>query len=517
MEGQQVGKGNYSTTNPGQNTRADNTNTAKPSFSHLAPLKQNDRELLNLLWPTSLIKELNDSAHARTHWSTPLAVTAFVLTSLIATVLGPIQLLLLMTTGDYLFVTTVYFPIALQICMITSGVVTIMTIVALIQTWREQPRHSLMNSIFGLGNALMFFVMWLVMFGISFRPHTLSIILLLIFIATLAGALMARKAAYTTEQNHLVLHGLLLIAALLAGVETVFDATFIILQISGAERTQSTLEQLGEAQKAARNEQISSQLSDLVFTICNGNYDIVYLPNDPTNTGLFQCKGSQDVYTMTGPLEVQADLRTDSVVTGAAFYLGTTSSDFVNTYFPPETGVRYLYRDLSGTENPSELVLLAPADSEETLLNNLAEPLTNLINANAPSGKAMRISIFYNPELNSVYTTKDFVIIAAADTLALIDYLPNGKNISGYVDGRSGTYLYRQDNELQALVSLGANPLAYSNQVRAAVTNNRHISLLVEPLTYSAEEVRNMMSLSFFDPFVMNIDASSGAVEGAIE
>lgn len=516
MEGQQVGTGNFDTSNPNQGIASTST-MAKPSLAHLAPLKQNDREILSLLWPTNLINELSNSAHARTHWSTPLAIIAFILSSIIAVVLGPVQLLLLIITSDYLFVTTTYFPAALQISMIVSGIVTIMIIVALVQTWREQPRHSLMNGIFGIGSALMFFVMWLIMFGASLRPHILSIILLLIFTATLAGALMARKSAYTTEQNHLVLHALLLLAGLLAIVETVFDATFIIMQISGAERTQSALEQLGEAQAAARSEEISNELSDLVFTICGDKYDIIYLPNDPTNTGLFQCKNSQDVYIMTGPLAAQTDFRTDSVVTGSAFYLGTTNSDFINTYLSPETGVKYLYRDLTSTENPSELVLLAPADSEATLIDTLAEPLTSLINANATSGKAMRISIFYNPELNSVYTTKDYIIVAAADTLALIDYLPNGKSLSGYVNGRSGTYLYRPDNELQALVSLGANPVAYSNQTRAAITNNRHISLLAEPRTYSTEEVRSIMELSFFDPSTTNTDSTTEVVDGSIE
>ncbi len=70
------------------------------------------------------------------------------------------------------------------------------------------------------------------------------------------------------------------------------------------------------------------------------------------------------------------------------------------------------------------------------------------------------------------------------------------------MSGRRGTYIYRPDSELKVLVDLGSKPLIYSAQTRNAITANRHITFVAEKgREYSAEEVINMMSLSFFDPF----------------
>ena len=56
--------------------------------------------------------------------------------------------------GDYLMTTEVFFPTALRVAMIASGAVAISTIVALIQTWREQSKYSLTNVVLGLGVGL---------------------------------------------------------------------------------------------------------------------------------------------------------------------------------------------------------------------------------------------------------------------------------------------------------------------------------------------------------------------------
>ena len=472
-----------------------------PAKKKLTPLSRDERELLSLLWPNNLIHELSES-QARSRWATPLMIVSFVLSSLLALLLGPVQLLVLAFSGDYLMTTELFFPIALRVSMIASGVIAIMTIVALIQTWREQSKYSLTNVVLGLGVGLITFLIWLSAFGVDFRPYQMTILMLLAIILPLVGAVVLRKNHYETEQKHLALHSMLVIAVALVAVETVFDVTFVFIDIAGREKVQSELELIGAAQQAARTEGVANGLSDLAFTLCNSQYDVVYQSDELGDTGIFECKDSHDVYVVSGPLEAQAEYKTGSVVTGSAFYLGTTDSTLVSQYFPSDSGVRYLYRELKDRNDPSELVLLVPAAGEQEVIAQVADPLTGLINAHASQNQDLRISIFYNSELNSVYNTRDFIILAAADTIALNDYLPNGSSLAGYVDGRSGTYIYRPDTELKVLTDLGAKPLIYSAQTRNAITANRHITFVAEKgRQYTVEEVVNMMTYSFFDPF----------------
>ena len=473
-----------------------------PAKKQLTTLSKDERELLSLLWPNNLIHELSES-RARSRWATPLMLINFVLATILALLLGPVQLLVLSFSGDYLYTTEVFFPIALRVSMIASGVIAISAIVALVQTWREQSKHSLTNIVMGLGVGLVTLFVWLAAFGLTLRPYQMTLIMLFVVLLTLVGAVVLRKNHYETEQKHLALHSLLVVGVAVLAVEVAFDATFLFIDITGKEKVQTELELIGSAQQAARLEGVAEGLSDLAFTLCNGQYEVVYQSEELPDTGLFECKDSHDVYVVSGPLEAQAEYKTNSVVTGAAFYLGTTSNALVSQYFPTDSGVRYLYRELKERTEPSELVLLVPAANEQEVIAKLADPLTNLINAHSSQNQDLRISIFYNPELNSVYNTRDFIIMAgAADTIALNDYLPNGNSLSGYVSGRRGTYIYRPDSELKVLVDLGSKPLIYSAQTRNAITANRHITFVAEKgREYSAEEVINMMSLSFFDPF----------------
>lgn len=472
-----------------------------PAKKQLTPLSKDERELLSLLWPNNLIHELSES-QARSRWSTPLMIVNFVLATILALLLGPVQLLILAFSGDYLMTTEVFFPTALRVAMIASGAVAISTIVALIQTWREQSKYSLTNVVLGLGVGLITLLVWLSAFGIDFRPYQMTILMLFAVIVTLVAAVILRKHHYETEQKHLALHSMLIVAIALVAVEAVFDMTFLFIDLTGKEKVQTEIELIGSAQQAARTEGVADGLSDLAFTLCNGQYDVVYQTEEIADSGIFECKNSHNVYVVSGPLEAQAEYKTNSVVTGSAFYLGTTDSALVSQYFPADSGVRYLYRELKDRAEPSELVLLVPAGSEQETVAKVVDPLTNLINAHASQNQDLRISIFYNSELNSVYNTRDFIIMAAADTIALNDYLPNGSSLSGYVNGRSGTYIYRPDTELKVLVELGSKPLVYSAQTRNAITANRHITFVAEKgREYSAEEVLNMMYASFFDPF----------------
>lgn len=474
-----------------------------PAKKKLAPLGKDERELLSLLWPNNLIRELSGTKD-QTSWATPLMIINFVLATILALVLGPIQLLILSFSNDYVFTTEVFFPTALRVSMILSGVITLSTVVALVQTWREQAKHSLSNIMLGLGVGLISILIWLSAFGLKFRPYQLAILLCIGVLLPLILAVSLRGKVYATEQRHLALHGLMAITISLVAVETIFDATFLVMDIVGKEKVQSEIEQIGIAQKAARVEGVPDGLSDLAFTLCGGAYSSVYQSEELPDTGIFECKDSHDVYVASGPLEAQAEYKTNSVVTGSAFYAGTTDNALVSQFFPVDTGIHYLYRELKDRDEPSELVLLVPAANEQELVAKIIDPLTGLINAHASQAQnqPLRVSIFYNSELNSVYSTRDFVIMAAADTIALNDYLPNGNSLTGYVNGRSGTYIYRPDSELKILADLGVKPLLYSAQTRNAITANRHITIVAEAgREYSIDEVVNMLYYGFFDPF----------------
>lgn len=399
-------------------------------------------------------------------------------------------------------VTEDFLPVALRISLMLTGLLAISNVVAMVQTWREENNDNLSSGLLGVGNSLIILIVWLAAFVFSLQAHILTVIILALIIITGVGAFLAYKFIPVNEEHRTTggLKLLLVLAMTLSVGEAVASFIYVATQAGSAEQSQVELQELSAAQTAARIDGVSTGLSDLVFNLCGGLYDGVYLPSTLADTGIFECRSSHNVFAVSGPNEPATDARTDTVLLGSAFYFGTTYDQAVANYFPVETGAKYLYRNLNATEYPSELVLLLPAPDEAYLVEAYIENLLEYINTQNQDHDLL-LSLFYAPELNTVVSTKDYILLAAADTLSLVDHLPNGNRLTGYLNGKRGTYIYTPDTNLAALQELAASPLLYSSQTLDAIKRNRHITALIQGgHEYTGDELRELLWNSFVDP-----------------
>lgn len=472
------------------------TSTTTPVASDA--LASTEEQIMQLLWPIHLMAEIAETRKDR-FWSTPLALVNFIIMSIIGFILGPMQLVLLVVKQDYTYVTESYAPSVMRVSLLISGALAISTIVAMIRAWKEQPKRSLMTAILGTGTVIIGAIIWLAAFIVKFEPNQIAFLLTLAIIASAVAVIITARHYYSPDESAKPLEILFIVVITFAGLETLFGGIYLFTQTNNAEEFQLELEALGKAQATARLNGINEQLSDLVYTVCSGNYDAVYVPVDNTDRGIFECRDSHRVYAISGPNEPVTE--TSSVISGAAFYFGTTSDELVSTYFPADTGAKYLYRNLGDTtDDPSELVLLLNASTEEVLINSYLDQIIGFLNAR-PSQSNLILSMFYNNELNSVITTRDFILIAAQDTIAQNPWLPTGTNLRGYINGRYGTFIYTPDHQLEALKSLAGAPLLYSAQTREALTNHRHITVLLEGNhEYTNDELRELLYANLVDP-----------------
>lgn len=494
MEGQKVGE-----------SVAKNTNTQNPANAPISQPEINaaqslENQILQLLWPTALMQEI---AMSRRHheFAMPLTIINFILATLVGIALGPVQLIILALTNDYPYVTTSYAPIVQRIAMLVFGLIAVSSVIAMVRTWKEEPRRSLSISILASGTLLIGIFVW-IGFLVQFQPNQIAFIMTLIIAATIIAAIIASKQFLNPDKPRLPLHVTAGCLIAIGAIEGIFTGAFLFSQSNQAKEAELEIIQLGQAQADARLDGVTNELSDLTYTLCAGPYDIIYLPTTVSDTGLFECRGTHELFAVSGPNEPITD--TSVVITGAAFYFGRTVDDMVNTYFPSTLGIKYIYRNLPPSinidNNPSELVILAPAATEEVLVNTFVEPLHDFL-SNRTDTNDLLFSLFYNNEVNNVITTKDYILLAAADTIAMNSDLPNGTTLKGYLNGKYGTYIYTPELQLQALVELGLNPLLYSSQTREAINSHPHITVLLEGgREYTLDELRELLYASFINP-----------------
>ncbi len=494
---------------PGPINSTSSTPSADPQTPTLTAqdsLASTEEQIMQLLWPIHLMAEIAENRKER-FWSTPLALINFIIIAITGFFLGPMQLILLVIKQDYTYVTESYAPAVMRISLLISGAIAISTIVAMIRAWREQPKRSLMTAILGIGTVLTAAIIWLAAFVTGFEPNQIAFLLTLVIIASAVAVIITSRQYYSPDQSAKPLEIMFIIVIAFASLETLFGGVYLFTQTNNAEEYQLELDALGKAQAEARINGINTQLSDLIYTLCSGTYEAVYVPSGNTDQGIFQCRESHRVYAVSGPNEPVTE--TSSVISGAAFYFGTTSDELVSSFFPADTGTKYLYRNLGDTtDDASELVLLLNASTEEVLINTYLEQILGFLNAR-PVKSNLMLSLFYNNELNSVITTRDFILIAAQDTIAQNAWLPTGTNLRGYINGRYGTFIYTPDHQLEALKSLANSPLLYSAQTREALTNHRHITVMLEgDHEYTINELRELFYANLIDPLTAQPETS---------
>ena len=156
-----------------------------------------DNEGLDLLWPSELVKERSALRRQRP-WSPALAIASLIFASIIA--LGPVQLILMAITQDFPLVTEVYFPVALRVCLMLTGVLAIAIIIAIVRAWYEQPSRSTMVATAGIGAVVIGATVWLDAFVLHLSANQLTIFLILIIISAWIAVYASIRRTFSTDR-----------------------------------------------------------------------------------------------------------------------------------------------------------------------------------------------------------------------------------------------------------------------------------------------------------------------------
>lgn len=481
-----------------------------------------------LVWPHHLIEEI---ARARKPKNVQLrlARALFLIGALGALAVGPGQLILAALFQDPEGVRTVYAPTASKIVLgifVLLDIILIPQLIKTLQNLRETTNNPFTNVqpfsakvrhrtiVYAFGLLLLNLIIWLAVIAFELSPEILTGILCAVILLIPFISLCVQKSVLPSRLGYLPLQIFFIAGMALSGLQIVLNF-FAFYEEPPKPIDYAAIERLAKAQQDARLEGVPAALSDLVFAICqNQPYSIVYMSTTNPNSGLFECNESHEVYSVTGPTEPSDDKSggsksSEGKISGQAFYFGVTSDPLINRYFPAFTGAKYLFRDFrpaaDGTTHrpktseqiPSELVLLLPAQSDEELVTTNLGSIANLLREHG--GTELRFSLFYNDATDTVQTTRDFILIAAANTITLNDWLPHGATYESIIDGAPGTYTFTIDHDLFALIDLGADPSLYSSQTRDAINSRRHISTLFTGIP-TADALRAQLLEGFIEP-----------------
>lgn len=423
----------------------------------------NELSALDLLWPASLI---NEQARTKEHFNWPrlLATLGFIFSTILALIIGPMQMVLVATVLDYGWVTTSYYPAALDFSLIAAGIIALINLVTLIISWRAQPQRTHLTIALVAGSTFEIGLIWFTSHVVNWQPHILTLVLLLGFAAFLILALFANKQ-YDGHTKQTVLTKVILNFMMIAALAEIC-LSIVYLFEPATSGSPEQIKQLATAQEQAHLAEITRPLSDLTYALCGEPYQIVYA-SQAEDSGLFECKTSGEVYSVADLKEANG-----KSLRGAAIYLGTTKNTGLNLAFPNSY---YLYRSLPGSNTEDELVLMLSASSEQELIDNVTLPLLDFWQNH--SDRSIFINTFYNNDLGAVTSTRDFILMSALDTMSMNTLFPRGDSYKGYLDGKIVPYIYEADTTLQALNELGADPKLYADSSRIALTAHRHLSL----------------------------------------
>lgn len=419
-----------------------------------------DQAEANLLWPGGLINKQAEVAHAESHWPLTLATFSFIMASLFAVLIGPMQMVLLAFTKNYDFVTTDYYPAVLKAMLLCSGLLSIVNIVALVLAWKARPRTARLTAVFVAGAAHIFSIGWVAAFLITFQPNHLAITTLVAILVFWIGALLISKQYSKHQKPSLIMHIILVGLILSATAEAVFTGIYIFQKTNIVEVDELALTELANAELAARIEGVPEDLGKRAFAICGGEYHLVFQSLTDPETALFECKNNYEVYSISTS-------KADAAAPSAA-YLGKVKDDLVEAAFPE---AKYLYRDLSELKRPSELTILLSANSETELVDKYLESIGRTL----ANHDALNLNIFWTNSLEEVLTTRDFVLVSAVGTMALVDWLPHGNLFQGVEAGQPIKYQFEIDHHLVALTDLGADPKLYPAATRDALKTKPHL------------------------------------------
>ncbi len=446
-----------------------------------------EAETPELLWPARLINQ-QARLSQRKDYSRPVAFVAFLVSTILAVAIGPAQLVLIATMLDYNWVTATYFPRALNYILVFSILTALIDFAALILAWKSSPQRAYQTIMLVTGSLALLITIWLSGSVISLQPHQLTLALLAVTLVFIMLYLLISKQYFASNRTGIGTKMLLSLLMIFTVAVAGLDLTSLIQ--SHAQSNPQRIAEMTIEMQNAHLEVVPENLSNLTYLLCGGKYQLIYLSEERTS-GLFECSDSGDVYSVQDPKR-----RNSNSIRGEATYLGTTRDKTISLSFPTAL---YLYRNLPDVLDEDELALLYPAASEVELLDNITPQLLSYWDSHNDRG--LFINVFYNTSISEITSTKDFVLMAALDTMVLVDQLPGSNTRYGPADGRMFSYIYETDHNLTALGELAADPKNYADSARDSLTTFRHLSLHLQPgETYTIDTLRERLKVSFVSP-----------------
>lgn len=439
----------------------------------------------DLVWPGQLINQ-QAAAKQDSHWPLSLATFVFIVASLFAFLIGPMQMILLAITHNYEFVTEDYYPAVLKSMLLSSGLFAAVNIVALVLAWHSRPRTARLTAVLCAGASHIFSIGWVAAFLITFAPNHLAITTLIAILVFWTGALLVSKQYSAHEKPTLLMHIILVGLILAASAEAIFTTVYMLQKTKVVEIDELAITELVNSELAARLEGVPENLSKRAYALCNGKYHLVFTSLSDPEAGLFECADNSEVYSINA---------SSSTSVPSAAFLGKVKDTSVEPFFP---GHKYLYRDLSAKSLPSELTLLLPASSEADLVDRYLEPIRQILE----SHEALSLNIFWTDNLEEILTTRDFILVSAVGTLALVDWLPHGDVYPGVEAGKPINYQFEIDHHLIALRDLGADPKLYPAATRDALRTKPHLhyTQTAKPEHLDPDQLRETLLSSFVAP-----------------
>lgn len=456
------------------------SNTAtKSGLTTLADLPHPD-----LLWPAALIN-LQARNRQQRSYLLPLAASAFVISALIALALGPLELGMLMANSDAGYTSQIVHNLALKIILPLTSLIALFDFALIIQLFcHPNIKHRVITASIA-ASLIEIAVIWIFGFLQNLLPHHFLLVALGVSMVLVLILFFINSQYVATANLALWLKITLGALAVIALVEAILGGVYLVSHLTAPNNLE--VDRVEAAQVEARVEGVPPTLSNLVFTLCDGKYQVVHL-SQSTQAGLFECSDNGEVYSVS-----ELTPASDNPTSGLATYLGTTKDKTITTAF---SNSYYLYRSLPQVLSEDELVLMFPASSEQELIDSFTPML--LAYWQNHNDHNLFLNVFYNQNLTQITGTRDYILGSAMSTMVMAEGLPHGLTRTGVSNGKTVEYHYRADTELTALNELGADPSLYAVSTREALTTHRHIALhLTAGETFDQATLQNRLWESF--------------------
>lgn len=237
-----------------------------------------------------------------------------------------------------------------------------------------------------------------------------------------------------------------------------------------------------------QKKEVEGQLSDMVTSICNSEYAVVYETEEYKYQGIYECKNSNYVYYVNDTQSMCGLYKCGNI-----YEIGYVYHEDIENVFP---NALYFYRESRVTTISNELKIALVAENENELINKYSEQLYQLIkNMNSKYKEDLRLNVYYNNTLSGVETTYDKLFLMAG-------FYSNNVTQSYGMGTGYGEYIFYDGDPMDLLNSIFVDPANYPANARNAIKFNRSINIeITDGQTITYEEFVTKINNSFEEGF----------------